>query len=145
MRPGLFRPCQRTVSRQAFREFARHRLRNLIGSCGRYGSIVSAKHYPGFGLACCDLRSKTHLPVNAFRNSGSRSGASLGVNAACCRRRSGQPHSRMADSLAIWLSSLSALEIMRQPRALFLVYSDNRVIPLAALAWDRPKPRAAPV
>jgi hypothetical protein len=27
MRPGLFRPCQRTVSSQAFREFARHRLR----------------------------------------------------------------------------------------------------------------------
>jgi hypothetical protein len=83
------------------REFAWHRLPNLIGSCGRYGAIVSAKHYPGFGLACCDLRSKTHLPVNAFRNSGSRSGASLGVNAACCRRCSGQPRSRMADSLAL--------------------------------------------
>ena len=32
MRPGLFRSCQRTVSLQACREFARHRLRNLIGS-----------------------------------------------------------------------------------------------------------------
>ena len=66
MRPGLFRSWQRTVSLKACREFARHRLRNLIGSCGRYGSIVSAKHYPGFGLACCDLRSKAHLPVNVL-------------------------------------------------------------------------------
>jgi hypothetical protein len=58
MRPGLFRPCQRTVSRQAFWEFARHRLRNLIGSCGRYGSIVSAKHYPGFGLPAVSFAAK---------------------------------------------------------------------------------------
>jgi len=49
MRPGLFRSCQRMMSLQACREFARHRLRNLIGSCGRHCSIVRAKHYPGFG------------------------------------------------------------------------------------------------
>jgi hypothetical protein len=117
MRPGLFRSWQRTVSLKACREFARHRLRNLIGSCGRYGSIVSAKHYPGFCLACCELRSKTHLSVNAFRNSGSRSGDSLRRECgAVAVAGSGQPRSRMADSLAIWLSFLSALAIWRQPR-----------------------------
>src|SRR4051812_45144098 len=39
MRPGLFRSCQRAVSLQACREFARHRLRNLIG----FGLSVTAK------------------------------------------------------------------------------------------------------
>jgi hypothetical protein len=51
----------------------------------------------------------------------------------------------LADISVLTEVSMGDLAMMRQSRALFLVYSDNRVIPLAALAWDRPKPRAAPV
>jgi len=104
-------PAHDVSPRLPSREFAWHRLRNMIRSCGRCGSIISAKHFPGFGLACCDIRSKTHLPENAFWNSGSRSGDSLGVIAALLPSLfwpASLPHGRL---IGIWLSSLSALGI----------------------------------
>jgi len=89
---------------------------NLIGSCGRYGSIVSAEHYPGFGLACCELRSKAHLSVNVLSGTQALDPVVLsGVIAAQLPSRfwsASLPHGRLIGHLAIFLKCIGALRVL---------------------------------
>src|SRR6266700_7985075 len=112
MRPGLFRSCQRTVSLQACREFARHRLRNLIGSCGRHCSIVRAKALSGLRPAAWPAVSFAAKRIFQSMLSGSRALDPVvlsGVIAVLLPSRfwpASLPHGRLIGHLAVVLECI---------------------------------------